>query len=105
MSLACSFVPATPTPRRDGLAIYETATETTTVEVCGGKDCKRAGGGPRLQKLVQEVVEEKGVSEKFTVEGCDCQGECGYGPNLVVDGDIVNSVRGREAVMQALGLE
>lgn len=26
-----------------------------TVEVCGFKDCRRAGGGARLQKLVTEV--------------------------------------------------
>jgi hypothetical protein len=38
------------------------------------------------------------------VEVCDCLGECGYGPNLVVDGAIVNGVRGRAAVMQALGI-
>ena len=29
--------------------------EETTVQVCGFKDCKRAGGGPRLEKLVKEV--------------------------------------------------
>lgn len=39
------------------------------------------------------------------MEGCDCQGECGYGPNLLVDGKIVNSVKGKEAVEKALGIE
>ena len=33
------------------------------------------------------------------------KGECGYGPNLVVDGKIVNRVKGRENVMKALGIE
>jgi NADH:ubiquinone oxidoreductase subunit E len=46
-------------------------------------------------------VEEKELST--TIEACDCQGECGYGPNLLVDGKLVNNVRGREAVLQALG--
>lgn len=41
----------------------------------------------------------------MTVEACDCQGECGYGPNIVVNGKIVNGVRGREAVLKALGVE
>lgn len=40
----------------------------------------------------------------MTVEGCDCQGECGYGPNVVVDGTLINNVRGRAAVLQVLGL-
>jgi len=75
------------------------------VEVCGFKDCRRSGGGARLEKLVQEVLEEKSLATTTTVEGCDCQGECGYGPNLLVDGKIVNGVRGREAVLQALGIQ
>lgn len=35
--------------------LFLRAKEETIVEVCGFKDCKRAGGGPRLQKLVKEV--------------------------------------------------
>jgi NADH:ubiquinone oxidoreductase subunit E len=75
------------------------------VEVCGFKDCKRAGGGKRLENLINAIVEEKGLSDAISVEGCDCQGECGYGPNVVVDGKLINNVRGREAVLQALGLD
>ena len=44
-----------------------------TVEVCGFKDCKRAGGGPRLEKLINTVLEEKGLVDAIKVEGCDCQ--------------------------------
>lgn len=74
------------------------------VEVCAGKDCKRSGGGPRLEKLIQQVVEEEGLSTTTTVERCYCQGECGYGPNVLVDEKLINNVRGRDAVLQALGL-
>lgn len=35
--------------------LHETEVQTTTIEVCGFKDCKARGGGPRLQKLVHEV--------------------------------------------------
>ena len=52
--------------------------------------------------MFRQIVKEMDLST--TVEGCDCQGECGYGPNLLIDGKPVNSVRGREAVLQALGL-
>lgn len=75
------------------------------VEVCGFKDCKRAGGGPRLVKEIGQILEEKGMETAIVVEPCDCQGECGYGPNLLVDGKIVNDVKGREAILKALGIE
>lgn len=75
------------------------------VQVCGFKDCRRAGGGARLEKMVNLILEEKGESASVNVEICGCQGECGYGPNLVVDGKLINGVRGKEAVMKALGVE
>jgi NADH:ubiquinone oxidoreductase subunit E len=53
----------------------------------------------------KQILEEEGLTEQISVEGCDCQGECGYGPNLVVDGTIVNNVKGRDAVLSALGIE
>lgn len=53
--------------------------------------------------LAYKIVEEKGLST--TVEACDCQGECGYGPNLLVDGKLFNNVRGRDAVLQALNIQ
>jgi hypothetical protein len=77
------------------------------VQVCGFKDCRRVGGGKKLENLVNQVLQDE-VGEQgrsgVDVEVCDCLGECGYGPNLVVDGTIVNGVRGRMAVMQALGI-
>jgi len=75
------------------------------VQVCGFKDCRRAGGGARLEKLVNSILEGEKELNTVTVEICDCQGECGYGPNLVVDGKIVNRVKGRQAVIKALGME
>ena len=30
-----------------------------------------------------QVLEEEGQTSQFQVQGCDCLGECGYGPNLV----------------------
>ena len=80
------------------------------VQVCGFKDCRRVGGGKKLESLVQQVLQEnhndddESAAPVVDVEICDCLGECGYGPNLVVDGQIVNGVRGRQAVLQALGV-
>ena len=49
------------------------------------------------------------------VEKCDCLGECGYGPNVmrvIQNGDnddepiksLINQVRGKDSMYQALGL-
>ena len=48
-------------------------------------------------------MDEKGLDTKIV--GCDCEGECGYGPNVVINNKIVNGVRGRQAIAQALGVE
>jgi len=50
-------------------------------------------------------LEEKQLVDNFRVEGCDCQGECGYGPNIVIDGKLINKVQGREGVISALNIE
>jgi NADH:ubiquinone oxidoreductase subunit E len=50
-------------------------------------------------------LEEQSCQDNFIVEGCDCQGECGYGPNILVDGQIINNVRGTEAILQACGMK
>ena len=47
-------------------------------------------------------MEENNLVDTIKVEGCDCQGECGYGPNLVIDGKMVNRVKGKDAVIKAL---
>jgi hypothetical protein len=56
----------------------KTSSTTTTalkvaeqVQVCGFKDCKRRGGGPRLEKLIGEILEEKDIA--IAVESCECQ--------------------------------
>lgn len=75
------------------------------VEVCGFKDCRRAGGGARLENLINTVLEENNLVDTIKVEGCECQGECGYGPNLLVDGKMVNRVKGKDAVIKALRID
>ena len=101
---ACSaFSPPAPSRRLPTTQLKEA--KQTIVQVCGFKDCKRAGGGPRLEKFLAQVIQEEGKEDNFQIEACECQGECGYGPNVVVDGRLINNVRGREAVLQALGVE
>lgn len=83
-------------------------TSITEVEVCGFKDCRRAGGGQKLEKKVREVLEEREdlATSVLLVGICDCQGECGYGPNLLLNGKkLVNGVKTKEDILKALDLE
>jgi NADH:ubiquinone oxidoreductase subunit E len=51
-----------------------------------------------------KVLEENDLLDSVVVQDCECQGECGYGPNLLLDGKMVNRVKGKDAVEKALGL-
>ena len=51
-----------------------------------------------------KVLEENDLLDSVVVQDCECQGECGYGPNLLLDGKMVNRVKGKDAVVKALGL-
>ena len=50
------------------------------------------------------MLEENDLLDSVVVQDCECQGECGYGPNLLLDGKMVNRVKGKDAVVKALGL-
>lgn len=105
-SSVAAFSPVFPTNNQASATKTTLAATPETVEVCGFKDCRRVGGGARLEKLVNSVLEEKDMVGAVTVEKCGCQGECGYGPNLLIDGKkLINRVKSREAVLKALGIE
>jgi len=57
-----------------------------------------------IRILNKQVLEENNLVDTIKLQGCDCQGECGYGPNLLIDGKLINGVKGKEAVMKALGI-
>lgn len=75
VTAASSFCPPHPQGRQ-GMPIRHTITALNVVEkveVCGFKDCKRAGGGPRLVKTIGEILKEKDMMSEIAVELCDCQ--------------------------------
>jgi hypothetical protein len=45
------------------------------------------------------------MTERFSVDTCDCRGECGYGPNILVNDRIFNHMRDRAAIVHALELD
>lgn len=96
---ASGFIPSLKNRNQARFALPE------KVEVCGFKDCRRAGGGAKLEKMISNVLEEKNLSGSIQVEACDCQGECGYGPNILVDGMIKNDIKTSEDIIKALGIQ
>ena len=76
--MRCSLLVATLVVPSTGFVVPVTVRLQTSslamadkVEVCGFKDCKRAGGGSRLEKQITEILEERGV--EMEVLNCDCQ--------------------------------
>jgi hypothetical protein len=54
--------------------------------------------------FVRQMVEAEQLPD-INIESCDCLGECGYGPNILVNNiKLINNVRGEEAIRQVLGL-
>ena len=71
-----AFVPPRQIPLQRTLQLLPTICNNMVagkVEVCGFKDCKRAGGGPRLVKEIGQILEEKGMATAIVVEPCECQ--------------------------------
>ena len=60
------------------------------------------------------MVQDNVISNPIMIESCDCLGECGYGPNVMMitqnedssnnDKILKNHIRGQEAIYQVLGL-
>jgi hypothetical protein len=76
VTAASSFCPPHPQAGQQRMITKHTITALNVVEkveVCGFKDCKRAGGGPRLVKAIGEILKEKGMMSEIAVEVCDCQ--------------------------------
>jgi hypothetical protein len=69
----------------------------------------------KLHKLLDPLRDQQKASHFELTMSCvihiyislctNNQGECGYGPNLVVDGSIVNDVKSREDILKALGIQ
>jgi NADH:ubiquinone oxidoreductase subunit E len=57
-----------------------------------------------LSPPAQQIAKEEQLDIP-SIESCDCLGECGYGPNILLDNAIlINNVRSQEDIRQALGL-
>jgi NADH:ubiquinone oxidoreductase subunit E len=71
--------------------------EKTVIKVCVNKECKRAGS-KKTCGIFETLAEETDV----TIEEVLCLDECGMGPNVEVEGKVVNGVKTEEDVKAVL---
>ncbi|WVZ96170.1 hypothetical protein U9M48_041840 [Paspalum notatum var. saurae] len=64
------------------LAMAETTSAASRIEVCMGGKCKKAGALALLQEF------EKAVGTGGAAVGCKCLGKCGLGPNVRLRSDL-----------------
>ena len=69
----------------------------TVVKVCVNKECKRAGS-----KRVCGMFQAQAEGTNVTIEEVICLDECGMGPNVEIDGKVVNGVKTEEQVKAVL---
>ena len=76
-------------------------TNLITVEAC---DCQVGLMYREDTVMFALLCSQCQVSDAWSHYALHSQGECGYGPNVVVNGKIKNNVKGKDGVIQALGM-
>lgn len=72
-------------------AVTTTRQKIIDVGVCIGTNCYVKGSWMLLEGLSAEL-RKRGLSERFRVKARFCTGQCGDGPNVVVDSKIISRV-------------
>ncbi len=62
----------------------------THVCLCLGSSCYSRGNRDNLE-LIQNLIEE-GADAYISIEGCHCQGNCGNGPNVTINGEQISGM-------------
>jgi len=62
----------------------------THICLCLGSSCYSRGNRENLE-ILQNLLEE-GADISLSLEGCLCQGDCGRGPNVVMNGERLSGM-------------
>lgn len=79
--------------------------QVVEIVVCLGSSCF-ARGNSEVLAVLQQYVQNKGLSSSVRLAGCLCQDECKQGPNLKIDGEFhhnITAARLRELLLQLDG--
>jgi len=61
------------------------------MEICLGSSCFSRGNREVVQ-FIKEYLLKNHLDDRVIFKGARCLGNCSNGPNLVIDGKIINSV-------------
>lgn len=61
------------------------------MEVCLGSSCFSRGNKEVVQ-FIQEYLKKNHLDDRVIFRGARCLGKCNEGPNMIIDGKIINSV-------------
>ncbi|HPC99124.1 MAG TPA: NAD(P)H-dependent oxidoreductase subunit E [Bacteroidales bacterium] len=65
--------------------------EKTVIEICLGSSCF-SRGNKDIVKIVQDIVAKQNPGVRITLRGTRCTGHCSNGPNIVINGKIIEGV-------------
>ncbi len=63
-----------------------------TIKICMGSSCFARANRDNLS-LIEEYLKSHGLEGFVRLEGSLCLGECGKGPNMIIDGVCYHNVQ------------
>lgn len=64
--------------------------KTITIKVCMGSSCFARGNAANLD-YIEKFVKDNGLDAKIEVIGSRCENNCAVGPNVIINGENIES--------------
>ena len=64
---------------------------TNNIKICMGSACYALGNDKNLA-IVESYIEENNLQAKIELYGARCENMCDKGPNIEINGEIINNV-------------
>lgn len=61
------------------------------IEICMGSSCFSRGNRKNLEVL-KSYLKDNGLESKVSLKGALCWGKCAEGPNIKINGELVDSM-------------
>ena len=62
-----------------------------TIKVCAGPVCKNRGT-ERIKEKIETDLQNQTEFDNINVEFCSCRGNCEFGPNIEVNGNVIGEI-------------
>ncbi len=66
-------------------------TPETIITVCMGSSCFSRGNNINAE-IIERFLRERNFDAKIEVQGCLCDGHCKDGPNIRINGELIQGV-------------